>query len=307
MSQQGNIQDGGGAGTDVSTLTGNVGGPVPPSAGGNINILGTAPINVTGNPGTNTLTITGAGSIPLTFTEDAGSAIPALNNLNILGTATQGITTSGAGSTVTITATDATTTQKGVSPFATDAEAIAGTVSVKTIVPTSLKAKLGVQTNNGIAYGTGTTTAIAYTSGLTDGQIAIGSTAGVPAAATLTAGTNITITNAANSITISSGTGSQIVAYTSITSGLSPYTVLSTDYYISADTTGGVISVLLPNAPTTGRIFVVKDKAGTSATNAITVTTVGGVVTIDGSATYTINTNKEAISLIFNGTSYEVY
>lgn len=306
MSQQGTIQVGGGGTILVETLTGNTGGPVPPTAN-NINVIGASGVNVAGNPGTSTLTITAGGSVPLTFTEDSGSAVPALNNLNVLGTAVQGITTSGAGSTVTITASDATTTQKGVAPFATDAEAIAGTVSVKTIVPTSLKAKLGVQTNKGIAYGTGTTTAIAYTSGLTDGQIAIGSTAGLPAAATLTAGTNITITNAANSITISASTGAQVVAYTPITSISSPYTVLATDYYISADTTGGVISVLLPNAPTTGRIFVVKDKAGTSATNAITVTTVGGAVTIDGSTSYTINTNKEAISLIFNGTSYEVY
>lgn len=307
MSQQGNFGEGGGGGVDVLTLTGNSGGPVPASAGGNINVVGTAPVNVTGNPGTNTLTISGAGSIPLTFTEDSGTATPALNNLNVKGTAAQGIVTSGATDTVTITASDATTTQKGVMALATDAEAIAGTVSDKAIVPTSLKEKLGVQTNKGIAYGTGTTTALGWTTGLIDGQLAIGSTAGVPAAATLTAGTNITITNAANSITISASTGAQVVTYTPITSISSPYTVLATDYYISADTTGGVISVLLPNAPTTGRIFVVKDKAGTSATNAITVTTVGGVVTIDGSATYTINTNREAISLIFNGTSYEVY
>jgi hypothetical protein len=39
---------------------------------------------------------------------------------------------------------------------------------------------------------------------LTNGQIVIGSTAGAPLAATLTAGTGITITNAANSITIAS-------------------------------------------------------------------------------------------------------
>lgn len=44
-------------------------------------------------------------SVPTTFTEDSGSAVPALNNLNIIGGA--GITTSGSGSTVTITATGA--------------------------------------------------------------------------------------------------------------------------------------------------------------------------------------------------------
>jgi len=41
----------------------------------------------------------------------------------------------------------------------------------------------------------------------TNGQVIIGSTAGVPAAATLTAGANVTITNGANSITIAAGGG----------------------------------------------------------------------------------------------------
>lgn len=44
---------------------------------------------------------------------------------------------------------------------------------------------------------------------LTDGQIVIGSTAGSPAAATLTAGTGVSITNASNAITIASTGGGQ--------------------------------------------------------------------------------------------------
>ena len=44
----------------VLTLTGNVGGPVGPTAG-NINVVGGGSITVTGNPGTSTLTITDAG------------------------------------------------------------------------------------------------------------------------------------------------------------------------------------------------------------------------------------------------------
>lgn len=49
-----------GGGTTVDTLTGNSGGPVPPTAG-NINILGTGTVNVVGNPGTSTLTISVTG------------------------------------------------------------------------------------------------------------------------------------------------------------------------------------------------------------------------------------------------------
>jgi len=51
-------------------------------------------------------------SVPTTFTENTGSAIPALNNINILGGT--GITTSGSGSTVTISATGSAAT---LSPY----------------------------------------------------------------------------------------------------------------------------------------------------------------------------------------------
>ena len=59
---------GGGAGTVVS-LTGNAGGAVGPSIGGNINVIGASGINIVGTPGTNTLTASnslGLGRFPIT-------------------------------------------------------------------------------------------------------------------------------------------------------------------------------------------------------------------------------------------------
>ena len=53
----------GGAGP-ITTLTGNSGGAVAPSAG-NINILGSGILAVTGNPGTHTLTISATNPIPI--------------------------------------------------------------------------------------------------------------------------------------------------------------------------------------------------------------------------------------------------
>jgi hypothetical protein len=47
---------GGGSGF-IATLTGDIGGPVGPDGVDNINIIGSGPITVTGNAGTNTLTI----------------------------------------------------------------------------------------------------------------------------------------------------------------------------------------------------------------------------------------------------------
>lgn len=124
----------------------------------------------------------------------------------------------------------------------------------------------------------------------------------------------VTVSNA-EYVTINSSTGqlgvtSSIIntlRYTAVNHAASPYTVLSTDDYLGVTTTAGVVSILLPNTTTTGHVIIVKDTAGNSATNAITVTTVGGAVTIDGATSYTIGTNYEAIQLIFNGTSYEVF
>jgi hypothetical protein len=152
----------------------------------------------------------------------------------------------------------------------------------------------------------------AYISGI-DG-VNVGSTATVVTEASnqlgtavITAGTNVTVTPGANTITIAANTGAQVTNYTGVNHAASPYTALSTDYYISADVTAGVISILLPNAPTTGRIFIVKDKVGLAATSNITITTVGGAVNIDGATTFVMNTAYEAASLIWNGSSYEIW
>jgi hypothetical protein len=141
---------------------------------------------------------------------------------------------------------------------------------------------------------------------------------------TLTGNTGGPITPTANNINVV-GTGNVTVAGTLATSTLtisttaiaynyvqinhasSPYSAANTDYYISADPTLGTITVLLPNAPPTLTLYIIKDRTGQASTNNISVTTVGGVVTIDGATTVTMKSNYESIELLFNGTSYEVY
>lgn len=156
----------------------------------------------------------------------------------------------------------------------------------------------------------GTTTAT-YIYGI--GGIDVGATANVVVedgdqlgTAVLVAGTNIAITTGSNSITIS-GDPAVIMNYVTVTNATSPYTVLADDNYISANVTAGTVTIRLPNAPTIGRVFTIKDKVGLSATNNITVTTVGGTVTIDGATSFVMNTAYEAISVIFNGLTYEVW
>lgn len=100
---------------------------------------------------------------------------------------------------------------------------------------------------------------------------------------------------------------SAIFAYTTVNHSQSPYTVLSTDDYISVDPSAGVVTITLPNAPTTFRTLIIKDRTGAASTNNISITTVGGTVTIDGQTTFKLVGNYGAIQLLFNGTSYEIF
>ena len=85
----------------------------------------------------------------------------------------------------------------------------------------------------------------------------------------------------------------------------SPYNVLLTNYDIVV-TANAVIpaSVILPVSPT-GTVFIIKDGAGVAAINPITITATGGVL-IDGAASALINTNYGSITLIFNGTQWNI-
>lgn len=142
----------------------------------------------------------------------------------------------------------------------------------------------------------------------TDGQIPIGSTGLDPVIATITAtaNTNITIIDGPGSITIS-GSTAPILDYVGVAFPAPPYTALVSNLFISCDVTGGVITIELPNAPTLGKYWIVKDRLGLSNTNNITVTTVGGAVLLDGATTFVINLAYGSNQFIFNGTSYEVF
>lgn len=158
-------------------------------------------------------------------------------------------------------------------------------------------------TAHSVLIGQGTS-AVTALGAATDGQLVIGSSGVDPVIATLTAGTGVSITNGAGSITISaSGTET----YNYVSTNTSPYVVGATDEYISVDSSAGAITVQLPNAPATGRVYYIKDQKGSAATHNITITTVGGVVTIDGGTSFVMNTAYESASVIFNGTSYEVF
>lgn len=97
-------------------------------------------------------------------------------------------------------------------------------------------------------------------------------------------------------------------SYTNVV-GPTTYTVLSTDYFLSADCTAGAVTIVLPATTTLNRQFIVKDRLGFAATNNITITSSAGT-TIDTASSQILSDNFESLEILFHsGTpnNYEVF
>jgi hypothetical protein len=213
---------GGGGGT-LTTLGADSGVATP--VGGVINILGGTGCGTIAAG--MTLTVNVDSTIANLYQADTGSATPSANTLNVLGSGS--ITTNGSGSTLTTSLTGltahavlvgaGTSTITKVGPTATIGQVLqsAGaaadpafstatypltTTHNQILYSSSDNVITGLATANRAVLTTGTTGIPVLTTLPADGELLIGSTAGVPAAATLTQGTGVTITNASNSITI---------------------------------------------------------------------------------------------------------
>jgi hypothetical protein len=174
--------------TVVETLTGNSGGAISPTSG-NINTLGTGSITIVGSGSTLTTQLTGLTAHNILLgegTATVGLVAPTANTGAVLQN------NSGADPTYS-TATYPSTTTINQILYSSSANVVAGLATA----------------NNGVLT-TGTTGIPVITALASNGQLIIGSGSGAPLAATLTAGTGISITNAANSITIAS-TGNPMV------------------------------------------------------------------------------------------------
>lgn len=216
--------------------------------------------------------------------------------INVPGDNTQGIDTTGAGDTLTITAFNATTTQIGVSELASDAEAIAGSVTTNIVInPSSLKAKLGDQTSNAVAFGAGDSSALSWTAALEDGQLVIGSTAGNPAAANITStGATVEITNGANTINLE--TGATVASSYTTDSG-------------TAVPALGVLQVLggtgISTAGATNVVTINLDTPVTVANGGTGASTLTGVLTGNGTSAISANTVTQH-AVLLGGTSNAV-
>lgn len=284
------------------------------------------------------VTINGAG-VGETITGQSGGALsPTAGNWNIFGgtvaAGTSPLVTSGSGSTLTINAqrsqaiaaTDST--KIGLSAFnsadfTVDANGFVTLVGGAATTNFTVDANSAPGTNPVVPNGSGNVT-------ITGGQVAAGTTTNVirtdslaanaytiqvqrsQAVASSTIGNNgVSHFNSANFTVDANGFVSAqplTLNYTNVNHAASPYTVLTTDYYISVDCSAGTVTLNFPNAPTFKQVWIVKDRTGNASTNNISITTPGGTVTIDGLTTYKITSNYGAINLLANATpTYEVY
>jgi len=235
----------------VETLTGNTGGVVGPNGADNINIIGDGTtVQVSGNPSTNTLTISAIGSGEVsTLTGNSGGAIsPLAGNIGI----------EGDGVTITITGNPST--------HILTASVISGVIAES------------FETDSGAATP-------------------------VLGVLNIIGGKGITTSGTSNTVTVSS-TG---IFFTYVDVNMSPYFVLEDDVYLSVDSSGGPITLLFPDAAFTGEPYIVKDRTGNAAANNISITTVSGIDTIDGVTFFVMDSAYQSVSLIGNGTSYEIY
>jgi len=121
---------------------------------------------------------------------------------------------------------------------------------------------------------------------------------------------NIVASDAAGGVQIDAGTTGltintgQVVNVVNKVAGDSPYTVLGTDYVIACDTGAGAITVTLPAAPETGRIFIVCDEGGAAGATNITIDGNGNNISAGGTVagTKAIDSNYGSMMVIYTGT-----
>ena len=91
-------------------------------------------------------------------------------------------------------------------------------------------------------------------------------------------------------------------AYAYIPTAVS-YPVLTSDVIIGVTSTSSARTITMPNSGmTTGQRWTIKDESGGAATHNITIS--GNGADIDGSTTYVMNSNYQAVDIYWNGTNF---
>ena len=231
-------------------------------------IAGSAPVAVTNGAGTISIGLTGAVSAANGGTGQTSYAVGDL-----------------------LYASAATTVSK-LADVATGNALISGGVGV---APSYGKIGLTTHVSGTLAVGNGGT---GITTTPANGQIPIGNGT-TYAAATLTAGTGIAVTNGAGSITVAASNAAGVQPITTIAVNT---TLGTTNYTVLCNSNTGAITVTLPAAATnSGRVYVIKR----TGTNTVTIDP-NGAETIDGAATYTLGALYASAMIQCDGTAWYV-
>jgi len=253
----------------------------------------------------------GGGGISTITGNSGGAESPLAGNFNILGTGS--ITVAGSANTETVQLTGLTNHALQIG---------AGTATLTQLGPGTTGQVLQTNTTANPTWSTATypsTTTVSQllysssantVSGLATGNdgVLITSNTGVPSwlANSGTAGYVLTANTGAPPSWQAAASSSNLTI-TSVAHAASPYTVLTTDQFLACQTSGGTISILLPNSPAIGRVIIVKDSNGAASTSNITITTVSGSINIDGQTSVSILSNYGSLNLVWDGSAYEIY
>ena len=202
-------------------------------------------------------------------------------------------------SVVPVTVTETLTGNSGgvVSPTGNNINTVgSGSITIVGNPATStLTTELTGLTNNTVLLGQGTTTI--GTLALTNGQLVVGSTAATPVAATLTAGTGVSVVNGAGSITINS-TGAGLT-YTTVTTATQAAAI--NNGYI-ANYTGTLIITLPATSPVGSVISVTGINNNTGwqiAQNASNQIFLANMSSTSGTVGYLASTNtRDTVTLL---------
>ena len=240
-------------------------------------------------------TITGTAS-QIGVTNAAGSIT--LTNLGVLSNiAGSGISVSGATGNVTIGNTGTlsiTGTANQVLVNGTSGSAVTGaaTLTLPQSIATTSSVTFGNVTDSALTANSfmypGASGLLSSTAAATNGQLLIGSTGAAPVAATLTAGSAISVTNAAGSITIANTGVTSAVAGTGITvSGATGAVTIGNSGVLSfsAGTTG-----LTPSAATTGAVTLGGTLGVANGGTGLTTTPANGALDIGNGSGFTRTT-----------------
>ena len=90
----------------------------------------------------------------------------------------------------------------------------------------------------------------------------------------------------------------------------SAYTVAVDDHIIGVDTSGGTVTITLPDADTftSGQVFIIKDEGASAASNNITITTDTSGDKIDGSNSVLLDSDRASVNIYTDGSAnYYIY